>query len=69
MPLHLIDRLEQLFQALGGQILRWTGIMTLLAAANALTVSIPREGWQSIRYGILSLERVQILPQDSPLGS
>ena len=44
LPFHLIDRLEQLFQALGGQILRPTGIMTLLAAANALTVSIPREG-------------------------
>ena len=27
----------------------WTGTMILLAAASALTVSIPREGWQSMR--------------------
>ena len=29
---------------LAGRYSAWTGIMTLLAAANALTVSIPREG-------------------------
>ena len=34
---------------LAGRYSAWTGIITLLAAASALTVSIPREGWQSIR--------------------
>ena len=34
---------------LAGRYSAWTGTMILLAAASALTVSIPREGWQSIR--------------------
>ena len=34
---------------LAGRYSAWTGTMILPAAAKALTVSIPREGWQSMR--------------------
>ena len=34
---------------LAGRYSAWTGTMILLAVASALTVSIPREGWQSMR--------------------
>lgn len=34
---------------LAGRYSAWTGIMIRLAAASALTASIPREGWQSMR--------------------
>ena len=34
---------------LAGRYSAWTGTMIRLAAAKALTVSIPRDGWQSIR--------------------
>ena len=56
----LFTGLEQLFQALGGQVLRLNGDYDPVAAARALTVSIPRDGWQSIRiweYCPLSVSR------------
>ena len=44
------DRLPVTLSDMMGKML--TGIMTLLAAARALTVSIPRDGWQSSRIWV-----------------
>ena len=65
LPFHLIDRLEQMFQALGGQILRLDGDYDPVGGGQG----IDREHTQgrlavNQDMGILSLERVQILPQD-----
>ena len=44
LPLDLVDGGQQLLQPLAGRYSAWTGTMMRLAAARALTVSIPREG-------------------------
>ena len=66
LPLHLIDRLEQLFQALGGQILRLDGDYDPVGGCQRVDRE-HTQGWLAVNQdmGILSLERVQILPQDS----
>ena len=65
MPLHLVDRLEQLFQALGGQILRLNGDYDPVGGGQGVDRE-HTQGWLAVNQdmGILSLERVQILPQD-----
>ena len=65
LPLHLVYGLEQLFQALGGQVLRLDGDYDPVGGGQG----IDREHTQgrlavNQDMGILSLERVQILPQD-----
>ena len=55
-----INKIDQAGVDLQLSLIHISGIMTLLAAARALTVSIPRDGWQSIRiweYCPLSVSR------------
>ena len=65
LPLHLIYGLEQLFQALGGQILRLNGDYDPVGGGQGVDRE-HTQGWLAVNQdmGILSLERVQILPQD-----
>ena len=65
LPFHLIDRLEQLFQALGGQILRLDGDYDPVGGGQGVDRE-HTQGWLAVNQdmGILSLERVQVLPQD-----
>ena len=65
LPLHLIYGLEQLFQALGGQILRLNGDYDPVGGGQGVDRE-HTQGWLAVNQdmGILSLERIQILPQD-----
>ena len=65
LPLHLIYGLEQLFQALGGQILRLDGDYDPVGSRQRIDRK-HTQGWLTVNQdmGILSLERVQVLPQD-----
>ena len=58
--------LEQLFQALGGQIFRLDGDYDPVGSSQGVDREHPQGGLTINQdMGILSLERVQILPQDS----
>lgn len=65
LPLHLVYDLEQLFQALGGQVLRLNGDYDPVGGGQGVDRE-HTQGWLAVNQdmGILSLERVQILPQD-----
>ena len=65
LPLHLVYGLEQLFQALGGQVLRLDGDYDPVGGGQGVDRE-HTQGWLAVNQdmGILSLERVQILPQD-----
>ena len=65
LPLHLVYGLEQLFQALGGQVLRLNGDYDPVGGGQGVDRE-HTQGWLAVNQdmGILSLERVQILPQD-----
>ena len=63
--LHLIYGLEQLFQALGGQILRLDGDYDPVGGGQRVDREHPQGGLAVNQdMGILSLHGVQILPQD-----
>ena len=65
LPLHLVYSLEQLFQALGGQMLRLDGDYDPVGSSQGVDREHPQGGLAVNQdMGILSLERVQILPQD-----
>ena len=66
LPLHLIYGLEQLFQALGGQILHLNGDYDPVGGGQGVDRE-HTQGWLAVDEDmrILPLERVQILPQDS----
>ena len=65
LPLHLVYGLEQLFQALGGQVLRLNGDYDPVGGGQGVDRE-HTQGWLAVNQdmGILSLERVQVLPQD-----
>ena len=66
LPLHLVYGLEQLFQALGGQVLRLNGDYDPVGSRQRIDREHTQGGLAVDQdMGILSLERVQILPQDS----
>ena len=66
LPLHLVYGLEQLFQALGGQVLRLDGDYDPVGGGQGVDREHTQGGLTVNQdMGILSLERVQILPQDS----
>src|SRR5699024_9811620 len=65
LPLHLIYGLEQLFQALGGQILRLDGDYDPVGGCQGVDCEHTQGGLTVNQdMGILSLERVQVLAQD-----
>ena len=65
LPLHLVYGLEQLFQALGGQIFRLDGDYDPVGSRQGVDREHPQGGLAVNQdMGILSLERVQVLPQD-----
>ena len=66
LPLHLVYGLEQLFQALGGQVLRLDGDYDPVGGGQGVDREHTQGGLTINQdVGILSLERVQILPQNS----
>ena len=65
LPLHLVYGLEQLFQALVGQVLRLNGDYNPVGGGQGIDREHTQGGLTVNQdVGILSLERVQILPQD-----
>ena len=65
LPLHLVYGLEQLFQALGGQVPRLNGDYDPVGGGQGVERE-HTQGWLAVNQdmGILSLDRVQVLPQD-----
>src|SRR5699024_10395504 len=65
LPLDLVDGGQQLFQALGGQILRLNGDYDPVGGGQRVDCEHPQGGLAVNQdMGILSLHGVQILPQD-----
>ena len=66
LPLYLVYRGEQLFQPFGGQILRLNGNNDPVRSGQRIDREHPQGGLTVDEdMGVLPLQRVQILPQDS----